>query len=83
MTKPSCCENAQWVLERDLGHAYSFDFILGKCLTCGKHAMNVFCVATAISGYEPVNDADLVKIQSLPDGREMKDFMKEWSDVNC
>jgi hypothetical protein len=83
MTKPSCCESPQWVSERDLGHADSMDFILGKCQACGKYSMNVFAVATAITGYELVLEGDLNTIRSLPDGKEMKAFMKDWSYDNC
>ena len=43
--------------------------------------MNVFCVATGITGYERVTPSDVEAIQLL-DGRELKEFMRRWGNEN-
>lgn len=78
----TCCKNPSWVAERDLESAGGFEFILGKCGGCGAPWMNVFCVASGITGYEPVKPADVDAIRALPDGAELKSYMRRWGDVN-
>ena len=68
--------------ELDLDHAAGFEYTLGKCDRCGAHWMNVFCVASGISAYEPVNLSDVERMRSLPAGQERKAFMRRWADKN-
>jgi hypothetical protein len=82
MPESICCENQNWMTVRDLGHADSFDFILGKCTACGIYSINVFCVSTSKSGLEPVIAADLNQLLAIPSGQEMKAFMKDWAHKN-
>jgi len=77
-----CCEQSSWVLELDLDEAGGFDYALGKCARCGTPWLSVFCVASSISGYEPVNPADLGQMRSLPAGPKRKAFMRKWGDDN-
>ncbi len=44
--------------------------------------MNVFCVATSTTGYEPVTLSDVEQMKSLPDGPGVKAFMRAWGDRN-
>lgn len=76
------CKKRNWAFERDLSHAHSFDFILGKCASCGSYSMNVFCTANGISGFEAVSLQDLTQILSMPSGQELKEFLKSWSYAN-
>jgi hypothetical protein len=41
--------------------------------------MNVFCVATGITGYEPVAPADVEAIHSIRDMMQLKEFMRRWA----
>ena len=82
MNELTCCKDSSWVLERDLGHAAGFEYLLGKCSRCGVPWMNVFCVATGITGYERVTPSDVEAIQAMPDGRELKEFMRRWGNEN-
>ena len=79
-----CCENAKWVNIADIGHAYSFDFILGKCSVCGEYWANIFCTATAITGYEKVqaNDAEYLLKLNNNHSIELKTALKSWLDEN-
>jgi hypothetical protein len=43
--------------------------------------MDVFCVATGVSGYEPISPADVAAIRETPDA-ELKLFMRGWADRN-
>lgn len=78
----TCCKDSSWVLERDLGHAEGFEYLLGKCSRCGTPWMNVFCVATGITGYEGVAPDNVKAIQSIHDETELKDFMRRWGNKN-
>jgi len=80
--QPTCCKKPLWISELDLGHAGGFEFLLGKCRSCGTYWMNVFCVATSTTGYEPVTLSDVEHMQSLPDGPGVKAFMRDWGDRN-
>jgi hypothetical protein len=44
--------------------------------------MNVFCVATGITGYEPVAIADIARFRSAADGPELKELMRQWGRKN-
>lgn len=44
--------------------------------------MSVFCVASGISGYEPVTPTDVDVIRSISDGPELKEFVRQWGNVN-
>lgn len=78
----TCCKNPSWLPERDLAHAEGFEYLLGKCGRCGAHWMNVFCVATGITGYERVAPDDVEAIRFIQDGPELKDFMRRWGSKN-
>lgn len=75
----SCCEDPAWVAERDLPHAGGFDYLLGRCSRCGAPWLNVFCVATGVTGYERVQQADVQAIQSIQDMVQLKDYMRRWA----
>ena len=78
----TCCRNPSWVSELDLGQASGFDYLLGRCDRCGAHWMNVFCVASGITGFEPVSVTDVERMKSISDGRELKAYMRSWGDIN-
>lgn len=82
MGQLTCCQDSSWVFERDLGHAEGFEYLMGKCNRCGAPWMNVFCVASGITGYEPVTPADVATIQSIQDGPALQGFMRRWGDKN-
>ena len=82
MAQPTCCKEPSWVSELDLGEAGGFDYLLGRCDRCGTYTMNVFCVVTGITGYEPVTVRDLEKMKSLGSGPELKVFMRQWGEEN-
>jgi hypothetical protein len=82
MNQLTCCKTSSWVSELDLGHAASFEYILGKCDRCGAYWMNVFCVATGITGFEPVSVTDVDRMKSIPAGPELKAFMRSWAEKN-
>jgi len=82
MDQLTCCKGPSWAPERDLGHAESFDYLLGKCTRCGSPWMNVFCVASGITGYERVKPDDLARIRATPDGPELKELMRQWGREN-
>lgn len=44
--------------------------------------MSVFCVASGISGYERVTPDDVEAIRSIPDGPELKEFVRRWGNEN-
>jgi hypothetical protein len=70
------------VFERDLGHAEGFEYLIGRCRSCGAPWMSVFCVASGIAAYERVSPADVEAIRSLENGTALKDFMRRWGDAN-
>ena len=74
-----CCASFKWSLERDLGEAGGFDFALGSCASCGRSWVSVFVPASQQGDYEPVDLNDLERMRSLPEGRELKAFMKRWA----
>ncbi len=78
----TCCKDSSWVLERDLGHAEGFEYLMGKCSRCGAPWMNVFCVASGITGYERMTPGDVEAIQSIQDGPDLKGFMRRWGNKN-
>jgi hypothetical protein len=82
MTLMTCCEKPTWVPKRDLAHASGFEYLLGECGRCGAAWMNVFCVATSITGYERVTLTDVEAIRLIEDGPGLKAFMKRWADEN-
>ena len=82
MDKLDCCKSASFVAERDLDAAGGFDFMLGKCASCGKSWMSVFCTASSASGYEPVSREDLDAIRAITNWAEMKRFMRRWGDAH-
>lgn len=82
MKEPNCCQNPSWRTELDLGSAGGFEFILGQCAACGADWMNVFCVATSITGYEMVSASDVERLKAIQDWRELKAFMRQWGDAH-
>jgi len=81
VAQPTCCANPDWKSEIDLGEAGGFDYLLVKCDRCGAYSMKVFCVASGISGIEPVSAKDVEQMKALG-GRELKAFMREWGDIH-
>ncbi len=79
-----CCNASTWIAIADLGHASSFDIILGKCSLCGKDWVNAFCTASGITGYEYLTPADAQQLLKLRDisGTERKAALKNWIDEN-
>ena len=73
-----CCSCAQWVRTKDLGHADSFEFDLGKCSKCEKPWIHLYCVANHATSYEPIKEEDLEKILSIENGKEFKAAMRNW-----
>jgi hypothetical protein len=82
MSDFTCCNNASWVLERDLAHAAGFEYSLGHCSGCRAPWMNVFCVASGKTGYERVTADDVRDIRCLQDVKQLQDFMRGWGDRN-
>jgi hypothetical protein len=82
MDQMTCCKDSCWEPERDLGHAGGFDYLLGKCGRCGTPWMNVFCIATSRTGYEPVTVSDLERMRSTADDPDFKEFMRDWGEKN-
>jgi hypothetical protein len=82
MSQLNCCKKPAWREERDLGSAAGFEYILGKCARCGAYRMSVFCVASSISGYEPVSEDDIGRMKSIESAPELKAFMRQWGDKN-
>lgn len=82
MNQPTCCKKPLWISELDLGHAGGFEYILGKCKACGASRMNVFCVATGITGFEAVSLSDIERMKSTPAEPERKALMRKWGDEN-
>lgn len=82
MNQPTCCKNASWSSELDLAHAGGFEYMLGKCDRCGAYSMNVFCVASGMTGFEPVSSSDVERMKSIPAGAELKAFMRNWGEKN-
>jgi hypothetical protein len=80
----SCCPNAKWESVADLGHANSFDFILGRCRVCGKYWANLFCTASATTGYEKVTEHDAENLLSLNvnPGKKLKKAISRWLNEN-
>ena len=82
MDEMTCCNDSSWSLQRDLGQAEGFEYLLGKCARCGTPWVNVFCVATGISGYERMTLSDVEAIQCIEDGPKLKEFMRRWGNQN-
>ena len=82
MKELTCCQDSVWALVLDLPSASGFEYVLGKCETCGTPWMNVFCVASSITGFEPISQNDVAKIHSITDYAELKQFLREWGDAN-
>ena len=78
----TCCKKSSWISELDLDHAGGFEYILGKCDGCGAYWMNVFCVASGITGFEPVSSTDVERMKSISAGPELKAFMRSWGEEN-
>jgi hypothetical protein len=82
MEQPTCCTKPSWVADVDLAHAGGFEYLLGQCNACGAWSMNVFCVASATTGFESVSPTDVARMKSIPAGPERKGFMRNWGDKN-
>jgi hypothetical protein len=83
MDELTCCNDSSWVPERDLASAGGFEFVLGRCGHCGTSWMNVFCVATGVTGRERVKPGDVEAIRAIADSSpELKRYMRNWGDAN-
>jgi hypothetical protein len=83
MDELTCCKDSSWELERDLASAGGFEFVLGRCGHCGTSWMNVLCVATGVTGHEPVKPGDVEAIRAIADGSpELKQYMRRWGNAN-
>ncbi len=82
MDEMTCCPASTWVSERDLGNAEGFEYLLGKCGQCGTSWLNVFCVATGVTGYERITPSDMEAIRSISDDHTLKEFMRRWGNEN-
>ena len=82
MGELTCCPASSWAPTRELGSAEGFECSLGKCLRCGTPWMNVFCVASGVTGFERVSPEDLQAIQALADGAELKRLVRHWVSQN-
>ncbi len=80
--KLTCCKDSAWVADRDLASAGGFEFVLGRCGRCAAPWMNVFCVATGVTGYERVKPSDVEAIGAIGDPSELKKYMRRWGDAN-
>jgi hypothetical protein len=76
----SCCSRPELGDLVDFGHARSFDFMYTTCRSCGVHWLNVFSVATGITGYERVSDGDARALLSATPGSDRKELLKRWAD---
>jgi hypothetical protein len=82
VSKPDCCKRPAWAAELDLGSARGFEYALGRCAACGAYRMNVFCVATGITGFEPVTASDIERLRAARDSPELKALLCDWEDAN-
>lgn len=74
-----CCGMTSALRLKELPHVYGTDFDLFRCGRCGKPWVACWVSASAVSGWEPVSDADAEKMMSLDDEPELRAFMKEWA----
>jgi hypothetical protein len=82
MKQLNCCRDAEWTLVLDLPSASGFEYVLGKCRACGTPWMNVFCVASSITGFERISPNDVEKILTTTDYAELKQFVRSWGDAH-
>lgn len=73
-----CCPGAKWVRTKELGHADSFEFDLGKCSKCEKPWVHLYCVANHVTGFEPIKEEDLERLLSIENENEFKDATRNW-----
>jgi len=80
----NCCLRARWdqAQARDVGRVGEFEFVLSRCGNCGAWWMSVYCPAVSTDDYARVSDQDAQKMLSLPQGPEMKAFLKAWYQKN-
>lgn len=79
MDKLKCCHSPDRTGEiTDLGRAGDFEFVLGRCTTCSSWWMYVFCPATNSGDYEPVSEGEASRMQTIPRGPELKNYLKNW-----
>lgn len=77
----SCCGQAGWQLERDLGHALGLDALLGRCPHCGTRSVHLHCTPAARGSYVQPRADDLHQMIALPRGPELKAFLKRWIEA--
>jgi hypothetical protein len=79
----ACCSSPKLnPKSTDLGHANSFEFMLTSCTQCGAYWMSVFCVASGVSGFEPVTAEDAAVMLAMEVGRERKELLRNWRDIH-
>jgi hypothetical protein len=76
--KINCC-NSPYLNKKstDLGHVGSFEFVLKQCVNCGACWMDVFCIPTNTTGFEPVTKEEAKLMMSMA-GSESKKILKSW-----
>ena len=72
----ACCAGPNWEPLRDLGESGSFDFILGRCASCGKHLMHVWRMGDG--EYLEVNPEDVERFLHAERGPELKEMLRDW-----
>ncbi len=79
MEELTCCAKPNWDLDRtDLGHAASFEFMLGRCSNCGAYWLNVFSASSNTSGFERVSSEDARTMLKTPSGPELSALVYKW-----
>ena len=77
--KNICCEHLNWEFVQDASHARGCEFTYGKCSNCGSDLIHMFHTMANHEHYEKVTADVIAKIQSL-EGKDLKQFMKQWYD---
>ncbi len=75
MDKVACCHGPDWKPLWDLGEAGSFDFLLGRCATCGEYLMHIWRMGD--EEYLPVTADDADRLLQAEPGSERKRSLLE------
>ena len=81
MAMLSCCSKPRLgEAKDDLGHARGFEFMHCTCVTCSAHWLEVFCVASGISGTERISDQEATIMLAAEPRSARKQVMEAWAD---